>query len=227
MGHKKNKKEQGEDKQSSSMKLENPTEETAQEARRLKKLKKKRQEDFQPGMGTTEQNSVEDKKGKRKKKDKKVHFKTESADSPMEIGIEMQNSSLMQGDLKQDTASTVAETSHNNYESNHTALSAIEMTSQQEDEHGDCNKPDGQSEEKIEKLKGRKPNNIDDGKCITISFIHSFIKLILFDISIEKGIDWPEKDLNELFKRMEAAIPEKDTLAYSTRAEKLNWDDVS
>ncbi|KAF2884838.1 hypothetical protein ILUMI_21315 [Ignelater luminosus] len=38
-------------------------------------------------------------------------------------------------------------------------------------------------------------------------------------------IDWPEKDLSELIKRIEAALPEKDNLAYSTRAEKLNWDD--
>jgi len=43
---------------------------------------------------------------------------------------------------------------------------------------------------------------------------------------IEKNIDWSEKDLNELFKRMEDILPENDTLAYSTRVEKLQWDEV-
>lgn len=40
-------------------------------------------------------------------------------------------------------------------------------------------------------------------------------------------INWPEHDLSELFKRIEVCLPEKDTLSYSTRAEKLCWDNVS
>lgn len=31
----------------------------------------------------------------------------------------------------------------------------------------------------------------------------------------------------ELFRKMEVAIPEKDNLVYSTRIEKLNWQEVS
>lgn len=39
-------------------------------------------------------------------------------------------------------------------------------------------------------------------------------------------IHWPEQDLVELFRRIEACIPDKDTLSYSTRVEKLHWDEV-
>ncbi|XP_049858540.1 nucleolar transcription factor 1-A-like isoform X1 [Schistocerca gregaria] len=39
--------------------------------------------------------------------------------------------------------------------------------------------------------------------------------------------DWPEADLMELMKRMENNIPAKDNLRYDSRAEKLNWDEIS
>lgn len=39
-------------------------------------------------------------------------------------------------------------------------------------------------------------------------------------------VDWPQEDLQQLFARIEACIPEKDNLAFSTRVEKLNWEKV-
>jgi hypothetical protein len=38
--------------------------------------------------------------------------------------------------------------------------------------------------------------------------------------------DWPEADLMELMKRMEKEIPQKDSLRFDSRADKLNWDNV-
>lgn len=38
--------------------------------------------------------------------------------------------------------------------------------------------------------------------------------------------DWPEADLMELMKRMEKDIPQKDSLRFDSRADKLNWDNV-
>lgn len=40
-------------------------------------------------------------------------------------------------------------------------------------------------------------------------------------------IDWPQNDLRTLVKNMEQALPEKDILAFQTRADKLNWDDIA
>ncbi|KDR16195.1 Nucleolar transcription factor 1 [Zootermopsis nevadensis] len=39
--------------------------------------------------------------------------------------------------------------------------------------------------------------------------------------------DWPEADLMELMKRMEKDIPQKDSLRFDSRADKLNWDNIS
>ncbi|PNF25609.1 hypothetical protein B7P43_G03834 [Cryptotermes secundus] len=39
--------------------------------------------------------------------------------------------------------------------------------------------------------------------------------------------DWPEADLMELVKRIEKEIPQKDSLRFDSRADKLNWDNVS
>ncbi|XP_063234942.1 upstream-binding factor 1-like protein 1 [Bacillus rossius redtenbacheri] len=39
--------------------------------------------------------------------------------------------------------------------------------------------------------------------------------------------DWPYDDFLELINRMSANIPEKDSLSYSCRAEKLNWDEIA
>nr|CAD7602160.1 unnamed protein product [Timema genevievae] len=39
--------------------------------------------------------------------------------------------------------------------------------------------------------------------------------------------DWPEVDLVDLMKRIEANIPQKDNLRYDSRAEKLNWEEIS
>jgi hypothetical protein len=38
--------------------------------------------------------------------------------------------------------------------------------------------------------------------------------------------DWPEADLIELMKRMEKEIPQKDSLRFDSRADKLNWNNV-
>jgi hypothetical protein len=38
--------------------------------------------------------------------------------------------------------------------------------------------------------------------------------------------DWPEADLMELMKRIEKEIPQKDSLRFDSRADKLNWDNV-
>lgn len=38
---------------------------------------------------------------------------------------------------------------------------------------------------------------------------------------------WPQADLIELFSRIESLIPVHDTLVYSTRAERLDWDEVN
>lgn len=54
---------------------------------------------------------------------------------------------------------------------------------------------------------------------------YCLMQVIFFLVHTEL-INWPEKDLSELFRRMETSLPETDTLAYSTRVEKLNWDDV-
>lgn len=45
--------------------------------------------------------------------------------------------------------------------------------------------------------------------------------------SSEAASNWPTEDLAELFTRMEQCIPEKDTFAYSTRVEKLHWEEVA
>lgn len=39
-------------------------------------------------------------------------------------------------------------------------------------------------------------------------------------------IIWPDEDINELFHRMAQLIPNNDSLSYSTRVEKLDWDKV-
>lgn len=39
--------------------------------------------------------------------------------------------------------------------------------------------------------------------------------------------DWPEADLMELMKHIEKEIPQKDSLRFDSRADKLNWDNVS
>lgn len=56
------------------------------------------------------------------------------------------------------------------------------------------------------------------------------IQYLKFNIPVPKTkeiINWPEEDLKLLVDRMEACIPEQDTLAFGTRAEKLEWDSVS
>lgn len=57
-----------------------------------------------------------------------------------------------------------------------------------------------------------------------------FIKYVKFNFIVPKTkqvISWPDEDLKVLVDRMEACIPEHDTLAFGTRAEKLEWDSVS
>ncbi|XP_069678107.1 nucleolar transcription factor 1-A-like isoform X2 [Periplaneta americana] len=39
--------------------------------------------------------------------------------------------------------------------------------------------------------------------------------------------DWPEADLMELMRRMEKEIPQKDSLRFDSRADKLNWENIS
>ncbi|KAF5287243.1 hypothetical protein FQR65_LT12287 [Abscondita terminalis] len=41
------------------------------------------------------------------------------------------------------------------------------------------------------------------------------------------SIDWPQNDLRTLVKNIEQTLPEKDNLAFQTRADKLNWDDIA
>ncbi|RZC41334.1 sodium/hydrogen exchanger 7, partial [Asbolus verrucosus] len=43
----------------------------------------------------------------------------------------------------------------------------------------------------------------------------------------KEEITWPDQDIGELINRMESNIPEKDILAYRSRVEKLNWDNVA
>jgi hypothetical protein len=40
-------------------------------------------------------------------------------------------------------------------------------------------------------------------------------------------ITWPDQDIIELINRMDSNIPDRDILAYRSRVEKLNWDNVS
>ncbi|KAF5283426.1 hypothetical protein FQA39_LY04802 [Lamprigera yunnana] len=40
-------------------------------------------------------------------------------------------------------------------------------------------------------------------------------------------VDWPQTDLRTLVQKMEQALPENDSLAFQTRVDKLNWDDIS
>lgn len=39
-------------------------------------------------------------------------------------------------------------------------------------------------------------------------------------------VNWSQEDLQELVKRMEMLVPEKDNMAFCTRVEKLNWEKV-
>lgn len=41
-----------------------------------------------------------------------------------------------------------------------------------------------------------------------------------------KEITWPDEDIGELINKMELLLPEKDSLAYRSRVEKLNWNEV-
>lgn len=43
----------------------------------------------------------------------------------------------------------------------------------------------------------------------------------------EDSVDWPQADLTRLLQRIQANIPEKDNLAYGTRAEKLPWPEIA
>lgn len=38
---------------------------------------------------------------------------------------------------------------------------------------------------------------------------------------------WPQADLIELFSRIESLVPVHDHLVHSTRAERLDWDEVN
>lgn len=38
---------------------------------------------------------------------------------------------------------------------------------------------------------------------------------------------WPQTDLNELFNRIDALIPANDTLCFTTRAERIDWEEVA
>lgn len=40
-------------------------------------------------------------------------------------------------------------------------------------------------------------------------------------------ITWPEKDMMQLINRIEALIPDKDSLAFTTRTEKLDWEEIA
>jgi upstream-binding transcription factor len=40
-------------------------------------------------------------------------------------------------------------------------------------------------------------------------------------------ITWPDQDIIELINRMDSNIPDRDILAYRSRVEKLNWDNVA
>jgi hypothetical protein len=51
----------------------------------------------------------------------------------------------------------------------------------------------------------------------------TWIRTITFVADIP---DWPEADLMELMKRIEKEIPQKDSLRFDSRADKLNWDNV-
>ena len=55
-----------------------------------------------------------------------------------------------------------------------------------------------------------------------------FIMFALFLTEKKKeDITWPDEDIAELIDRMENGIPDRDVLAYRSRVEKLNWDNVS
>ncbi|KAJ8926901.1 hypothetical protein NQ314_020753 [Rhamnusium bicolor] len=51
--------------------------------------------------------------------------------------------------------------------------------------------------------------------------------LLILAVKNNKAITWPEEDLKILVDRMEKCIPDNDVLAFSTRAEKLEWDVVA
>lgn len=82
----------------------------------------------------------------------------------------------------------------------------------------------GKSNNKIDAPKSSAKTDSDEqgkdctSKCTEIS--ENITVLIAF------LVDWSASDLQELVKRMELLIPEKDNMAYSTRVEKLNWEKV-
>ncbi|KRT81653.1 hypothetical protein AMK59_5477 [Oryctes borbonicus] len=193
MGHKKNKKEHIDEKHSHLGNAEMVTHEP-------KKVKRKKHENIEAVPEKHERNNAPEKK---KRKEKKAHFKIEAVDTISDNKAEEISHTLILNDILLNDDHT----KHQNNELNHAVSSIKEMK-----DHQNLIPPqeDDQSlqqiEVKIEKSHKSKKNNT---------------------IEEDKSIDWPEKDLSELFKRMESAIPEKDTLAYSTRVEKINWDNIA
>lgn len=166
MGHKKNKKEHIDEKQSHIGSIDSVTSEVSDEVRRSKKLKKRRQESGESHSERSDRHHSHDRKEKKKKKEKRVHFKTEIIDSISEGETEVKDETLILNDILI------------NDESNNTALSQDDTNNlndapslmMEKSEHelvlqdGDQQQQQHQSDTKIDKgHKSKKANNIEEG----------------------------------------------------------------
>lgn len=167
MGHKKNKKEQIDEKHTQLENIEAVTHEVNENVHTPKKVKKKKQVNVETIPEKPVHNDAPDKKEKKKRKAKKVHFKTEVADDIIsQLEPEEQNATLVLNDI------TLINSNNQHNDLDHTVSSIDEMNIKQEvvmlgESTQNIQQPAAksqQNESKGEKShKARKNNGIDEG----------------------------------------------------------------